>query len=513
LEVVRILNEPTAAALTYQPNPKERQRFLVYDLGGGTFDVSIVQAEQGIFEVLSSHGDTELGGDDFDQLLLDRIADEFQETYQVDLRANRSTAARLLNAVEQAKKTLSDLAVTKIEEEFIAERDGVPVHLSRELYRTEFEELIRPMLDRTMECMQRAMNDAKIQPRDIDEIVLVGGSTRTPLIAQLLEERLRQVAHRDVNPDLCVALGAAVQGAIIAGENVGSVLVDITPHSVGIRSIEIPMNHRSHLNEFLFSPIVSRNTPLPASRSELFCTVSDNQTKVEIEVYQGDSDDVRRNHQVGKFMIEGLARVPAGNQILVQMDLTLDGLLKVSAREKATGLMKHITIDSAMARFAVERRDAAQERLNQLWQNTGWNADDTSTPTADNPMSLTDLLPQDDEDAWQPDADPDDDTEGEEWKQGRVEEDDEEDEKAPSPQPRRALADAAGTDAAKIDLSYVEEVLARAAKVLPTTNDEDHATLQQLIDAVQQAKTNGVAEELRARCTELSDVLFYLEDL
>ncbi len=518
LDVVRILNEPTAAALTYKPNPTARQRILVYDLGGGTFDVSIVQAEQGVFEVLSSHGDTQLGGDDFDELLLNKLADEFQETYQIDLRANRTTAARLLRAVEQAKKVLSDLAVTTIEEEFIAEREGVPVHLSREIFRSEVEELIRPLLDRTMGCVQKAMQDANLQPADIDEVVLVGGSTRTPLIGQLLEARLGHPAHREIHPDLCVALGAAVQGAIIAGESVGSVLVDITPHSMGIKSLEIPQDYQSHYNEHRFTPILNRNTPLPASRSEVFCTVSDYQQKVEIEVFQGNSNDVRRNHLVGKFNVEGLARVPAGNQIIVQMDLNLDGLLKVSAREKATGLVKHITIDNAMARFAVEERDAAQERLNRLWDKNTWGEDNNTADTSDDDepsMSLADLLPPPTEDYDDlegledgDDADDADDADDQEdWSSAGTNEPE-----ADNTARRATQADAPPTGQS-LDLSFAEDLLFRAKRVLPNLNDEDRGTVEQLIEAIQAAIQQSDLELAKARCTELNDVLFYLEDL
>ncbi|MEO2089230.1 MAG: Hsp70 family protein, partial [Gemmataceae bacterium] len=393
LDVVRILNELTAAALTYNPDPASNEKFLVYDLGGGTFDVSIVSAEAGVFEVLSSHGDTHLGGDDFDELLLNKVADEFQQMYAVDLRQNRTTRARLLRAVENAKKALSDHAFAKIEEEFIAEKDGVPLHLSQEIGRSEFEELISPLITRTMQCVQKALDDAKLTAAQIKQVVLVGGSTRTPMIGRLLEERLGQPAHREVHPDLCVAMGAAIQAAIVAGQNVGAVLVDITPHSVGIKSLEIPDTFSLHLNEFRFAPIITRNTPLPASRSELFCTVADNQPKVEIDIFQGESGDVRRNHRVGKFLVEGLARVPAGNQILVQMDLTLDGTLKVSAREKTTGLVKQITIENAMARFAVEERDAAKQRLERMWANPGWNEGDAENEEEEETsMTVSDIL-------------------------------------------------------------------------------------------------------------------------
>jgi molecular chaperone DnaK len=372
LDVVRILNEPTAAALVYDPEQTAGLNVLVYDLGGGTFDVSIVRAEAGVVEVLASHGDTQLGGDDFDELLLKHLCDVFQTHHRLDLRENRTSRARVLRAAEAAKRQLSDHAFTRVDEEFIAEKDGVPLHLSVEVGRSEYEELIRPLIDRTMDCVQRSLDDAHLTAAQIDRVVLVGGSTRTPLIAELLEVRLGRPARKDIDPDLCVAMGAAVQAAMIAGEAIGAVLVDITPHSLGIKTLD-PSSGDYFFGggfEFRFAPIIKRGTPLPASRSEVFRTVSDNQPSVEIDVYQGESSDVRRNHRVGMFHIEGLARVPAGNQLVVQLDLTLDGVLKVAAREKATGLVKHITIDNALARFERDERDAATARLEQLWRDS-----------------------------------------------------------------------------------------------------------------------------------------------
>jgi molecular chaperone DnaK len=357
LEVVRIVNEPTAASLTYDPSQPELRRLLVYDLGGGTFDVSIVQAQQGVVEVLSSHGDTQLGGDDFDDLLLKRVADEFQQQHGVDLRANIVAKARLLRAVEAAKRQLSEHPFARLEEEFIAEKDGQALHLAMELARGDYEALIRPLLDRTMDCVQRALDDAHLTASQVDKIVLVGGSTRTPMISRLLEERLSQPPHQEVNPDLCVAMGAAVQAALVSGVDVGAVLVDITPHTLGIKCLD-PMGGFDF--PFRFAPILHRNTALPASRSEVFSTVQDEQHEVDVDVYQGESDDVRNNHRVGRFLIQGLAKVPAGNQIVVQLDLNLDGMLRVSAREKATGLQKQVTIENPFATYEREERAVAQ---------------------------------------------------------------------------------------------------------------------------------------------------------
>ncbi len=501
LEVVRILNEPTAAALTYRPNPDTNEKFLVYDLGGGTFDVSIVQAEGGVFEVLSSHGDTQLGGDDFDELLLNHIADEFQELYQIDLRVNLTTKARLLRAVENAKKTLSDHAFARIEEEFIAEKDGVPLHLTKELERSTFEQLIDPLLRRTMDCLQKALDDAKINASDLKQVVLVGGSTRSPVISRLLEARLGQPAHREVHPDLCVAMGAAIQAAIIAGSDVGAVLVDITPHSVGIKSLEVPDSFSRQFNEYKFAPIVPRNTPLPTSRSEIFCTVSDNQAKVDIDIFQGESGDVRRNHRVGKFLIEGLARVPAGNQLVVQMELTLDGTLKVTAREKATGLMKNIVIDNAMARFAVEEKDAAQSRLDRMWAESEWTEGDDEPI---DPAKLADLLGSE-PGAYDDDEEDDDDDEGYE--------------KFPVPEPEEDAAAPrfqfpvdAGATTGQREAVQARALLEKAERVGAKANSEDRAELGRLTAKVKAALDERRWPDLQSTSNALADVLFYLED-
>src|ERR1700681_2444283 len=229
LEVVRILNEPTAASLTYDPQHTHLHRILVYDLGGGTFDVSIVQAQEGVIEVLASHGDTQLGGDDFDELLLGHVAGRFREQHGVDLSDNLFARARLLRAVEDAKKHLSFHPFARLEEEYIAQKDRQALHLSLEIVREEYEELIRPLLTRTMDCVQRAFDDAKLTASAINKVVLVGVSTRTPITGPWLGPRRGQPPHQEVNPDLCVAMGASLQAALIRGEDVGAVLVDITP--------------------------------------------------------------------------------------------------------------------------------------------------------------------------------------------------------------------------------------------------------------------------------------------
>ena len=365
LEVVRIINEPTAAVLTYDPHPPEMERLLVYDLGGGTFDVSIAQVESGVVEILASHGDTHLGGDDFDQRLLDFICDRFQTKHGIDPRASLVARSRLLRAVEDAKRQLSFDAVVTIAEEFIAEKNGVPLNLNIEVSRIEYEELIEPLLAKTLACLDRAMSDAKLQAHQIHKVLLVGGATRTPMIHRLLTERLGRPVHAEIEPDLAVAMGAAVQGGLIAGIDVGAVLVDITPHTLGIEAVGRQRDGTRSMT--LFSPIIARNTPRPATRTEIYTTGVDGQSKARIRVFQGEDENTHYNTQVGEFLIEGLADLPAGNELLVRLDLDLNGILKVTATERATGLAHHVTIDNAAERFRQRERTSAADRIDAMF--------------------------------------------------------------------------------------------------------------------------------------------------
>ena len=366
LEVVRIINEPTAAVLTYNPHPPEMERLLVYDLGGGTFDVSVAQIESGVVEILASHGDTQLGGDDLDQLLFEHICAEFAREQSVDLAQSVGAKARVLRAAEDAKKRLSFDAVTTVEEEFIAEKDGKPLNLVMEISRYDYEEMIRPLLLKTLTCLDQSLTDAKVNAKEIDKVVLVGGATRTPLVHQLLEERLGRPVHCEIEPDLAVAMGAAVQGGLIAGIDVGPILVDITPHTLGISALG---DLHGFVSPHAFSAIIERNTPLPVSRTEIYSTVVDDQDAARIRIFQGEDRDTRYNTLVGEFLIEGLAEVPAGNQIMVRLELDLSGILKVTATERGTGLAKHVVIDNAMERFRLRQRSDALERLDAVFEN------------------------------------------------------------------------------------------------------------------------------------------------
>ena len=359
LDVVRIINEPTAAALTYDPAAAKLERLLVYDLGGGTFDVSIVQVEQGVVEVLASHGDTRLGGDDFDQLLLDYVCDRFAEEHEIDLRKLPTAKSRVLAAVEQAKKVLSVEAVAVIEEEFIAEKGGAALHLDLEIERFDYEVLIEPLLAKTLSCVDRALTDARLNARQIDKVIMVGGASRTPLVHRLLQSRLGRELHTEVDPDLCVAMGAAIQGGLISGIDVGPVLVDITPHTLGISVLH--EDEDGEISPDHFGRVIHRNTPLPATCSEMFATSFDNQKKVQISIYQGESDYVLNNQFIGEFLLEGLAAAEAGNEILVRFNLDLNGILKVTAEEHATGLQKQMKIENAVSRFRRESNQDAKQ--------------------------------------------------------------------------------------------------------------------------------------------------------
>jgi molecular chaperone DnaK len=367
LEPVRILNEPTAAALTYEAGHNEGKRIIVYDLGGGTFDVSVVRIQDGVVEVVSGHGNNHLGGDDFDAKLVTHILDHLKIKQGVDLSGDLRAMARITRAAETAKKTLSDEPYVLVAEEYLAEVDGKPIHLSLELDRQTYEELIDPFVEETLDAVHVALKDAGLTVSQADEILLVGGATRTPRIQERLEETFGMAPRGEVDPDLCVALGAALQGAAIGGEDVSAVLVDVTPYSFGISALgEID----GDLYPYRFVPIIHKNTPIPVRKSEAFYTVFDNQEAVEINVFQGENPDARQNIQIGEFKIVGLSHAPAGNPVVVDLALDRDGILRVTAKEKKTGLEQRIVINKAMARFDAGELAEARRRIGNLFGRT-----------------------------------------------------------------------------------------------------------------------------------------------
>jgi molecular chaperone DnaK len=377
LDVIRILNEPTAASLAYGYGSEERRTVMIYDLGGGTFDVSIVTIEGDVTEVLASHGNNQLGGDDFDQLLVDRLLGEFRDTHGIDLSDGHPAAySRLWWAAEEAKRRLSFEPFVKIREETLATIDGKPLHLDTEISREEHEEMIRPLVESTLNSLSRAMDDAGKKPGDLDAILLVGGSTRIPLVSRVLEERVGITPHQDVHPDLCVALGAGVLASRLAGREVDRVLVDVSPFSFGPSYLGdrggVPYPHCYH-------PIIRRNTPLPVTRTDRYYTSFPYQTEVEIDIYQGDDPDALKNIPVGHFRVERLKSVPELNTVLCRMSLDIDGILKVTAIEKDTGKSKHITIDNTLQPKTEEEIDSARKRLQELYSSRASELDNLFT--------------------------------------------------------------------------------------------------------------------------------------
>ena len=364
LEVVRMINEPTAAALVYEAGQQEGRRILVYDLGGGTFDVSVVRMEEGVVEVISSHGNNHLGGDDFDQKVVDHLLNHLQEQYGITESLPTKVMARLLRAAETAKISLSDHPFVRIEEEYLLEHKGKPLHLSLELSRETLEEMISPYIEETLDAIHTALKGAELTASAVDAVLLVGGATRTPLVSRRLQEIFGKPPRGEVDPDLCVALGAAIQGAAIQGAQVSAVLVDVTPYTFGISTFgELDGYPRPDI----FSPVIRKNTPIPVHKSEIFCTMYDDQDAVEIRISQGENRDALRNTLIGSFMVEGLSKAPAHNPFTVAMELDLDGILHVSAIEKKTGLSKRITITNALQKMDNTALAQAQERIGGLF--------------------------------------------------------------------------------------------------------------------------------------------------
>ena len=372
LEVVRIINEPTAAALAYENRHQGARKALVYDLGGGTFDVSVVNLEGDVVEVLASHGNNHLGGDDFDRKLVDFALAHLKQTHDVDASLSPAAMARLQRAAEAAKITLSDAPFATLAEEYLLEHAGVPVHLVLEVSRERYEAMIEPYIDETLDAVHVALSGAGLTVADIDEILLVGGATRTPLVVRRLEQDLGKHPRAEVDPDLCVAMGAAIQAALIAGTRTRTVLVDITPYTFGTSAVgeldDEPYRH-------CFVPLIRKNTPVPVSKSDVFFTMYDGQDAVDVCVYQGEHPDALKNIEIGRFRVEGLSDVPAGNPIVLGLSLDLNGILEVTAREKKSGLQRSITIGDAIARFDQEKLTDARNRVQSLFGEPGKTGD------------------------------------------------------------------------------------------------------------------------------------------
>lgn len=337
LEVLRIVNEPTAAALAYGMEKSEDQTILVYDLGGGTFDVSILELGDGFFEVKATSGDNSLGGDDFDQKIIDYLVAEFKKDQGIDLSKDKAAVQRLKDAAEKAKKELSGVLTTTISLPFITVVDGVPQHLELNLTRAKFEELTEDLVERTMGPTRRALSDAGLTPADIDKVVLVGGSTRIPAVQEAIKKVTGKEPHKGVNPDEVVALGAAVQAGVLTGDVKDVVLLDVTPLSLGIETAG-----------GVFTKMIERNTTIPTSKSQIFSTYADNQPSVEIHVLQGEREMAAGNKTLGRFMLGDIPLAPRGvPQIEVTFDIDANGIVNVSATDKGTGKTQKITITSS----------------------------------------------------------------------------------------------------------------------------------------------------------------------
>ncbi len=359
LEVVRIINEPTAAALAYGLQRAGSQQALVYDLGGGTFDVSAIEIADGIVEVRASHGDTHLGGDDFDALLAERLAEAVEHHHQhLNPMSDRRAAARLTQAAEKAKIALSDAPYVTVREEHLLKK----VHLEEEVSREEFEELIRGLLGGTLQAVDRALADAGWKPKDLEVVLLVGGSTRIPLVKEMVHRHLGIEPRSEIHPDEAVALGAAVQGAIIAGEPIDAVLVDICPYSLGIRTLSTALGV---LVDNRFSAVIPRNTTIPTSKTEKYYTVYPDQDSVVIEVYQGEGYTVDRNTFLGEFEFKGISPDPEGGQreVLVTFDYDVDGIVHVAARDKRTGRHADMKITGPKDRLSEAEKVRARAAL------------------------------------------------------------------------------------------------------------------------------------------------------
>ena len=344
LEVLRIINEPTAAALAYgagQASGNPQETLLVYDLGGGTFDVSVVRVEDGIVEVRASHGDIHLGGDDFDEALALLGEERLREKDGETAKPLAATAhRRLKSAMETAKIQLSDSPFATVREEYLTETS----HLETEIERHDYEKLIEPWLHKTLDCLQSALADAGVTAHELDKVMLVGGATRTPFVQELLMQKLGMEPRHEINPDLVVAMGAAIQGAALSGQPAPAILIDISAHTYSVLALA---NQGFMGGDLICCPVVRRGTALPVTKGELFTTNHDDQKEVLVQVYQGESDSPDENLRIGEFRIEGLSKVAGGNEIIVQFRIDLSGLLTATATEKRTGLVKSVTIDTA----------------------------------------------------------------------------------------------------------------------------------------------------------------------
>ncbi|QTA82140.1 Putative chaperone protein, DnaK-like [Desulfonema limicola] len=452
LNVVRIINEPTAAALAYESERSETQRILIFDLGGGTFDVSIVKIEQGIVEVLASTGDNHLGGDDFDMKIVEVLAEHCEQELKISVKDSPVIMARLKRAAENAKIMISSQPYAVIEEDHIGKKMWKDVHLSYELSRIDFEEMIEDDLSRTMESVNKALKDANILPSAIDKIILVGGSTRIPKISNMLEKKFGSLPHSEIDPDLCVALGAAIQAGREMGLDSSSILLDITPYTFGTSAVG-DLDGMPVMDKFI--PMIRRNTKLPTSKTDAFYTMFDNQEAVEIDVFQGEAPIAPDNIRIGNYKFK-LTKAPAGSVILLNFDLDVNGILKIEATEKKTGRKINAVIENAFSGFSDEELSKSQKRINDMWGDDEHPEEDAGTGLAaakpGTSQDNTARMPQD-----------------------------------------------------------IEDIIKQAESMLQKASDEDKDEIINLIEDMKDAITENKLDTARELKKELEDILFYIE--
>lgn len=355
LEVVRILNEPTAAALAYGLEKTHAHTIAVYDLGGGTFDITILELGEGVFQVKATNGDTHLGGDDFDKVILDYLAEEFKKENGVDLRKDPQALQRLRDAAEKAKIELSSSLEAEVNLPFISVKEGQPLHLVMKLTRAKLESLVAELIEKTFGPVRSALKDAKAEVKDVNEVVMVGGMTRMPKIIEKVKEFFGKEPNRSVNPDEVVAIGAAVQAGVLTGETKDVVLLDVTPLTLGVETYG-----------GVLTPLIQRNTTIPTSKSEVFSTAADNQTQVEVHVLQGERPLAKDNKSLGRFILEGIPPAPRGvPQVEVTFDIDANGILTVTAKDKATGKAQSIKItgSTGLSKEEVEKMRESAEKF------------------------------------------------------------------------------------------------------------------------------------------------------